>query len=108
MPRTLWIVRHANRQDFVDPAWHETADRPHDPGLSPDGVEQARRLAQQLTAASIQRIIASPSLRTVQTAQAIAEARDQSFTLEPGLGDGLRRLVRRSAGHPLHPDLLHA
>jgi len=89
MPRTLWIVRHANRQDFVDPEWHETADRPHDPGLSPDGVEQAQRLAQRLTAASIQRVIASPFLRTVETAQAIAEALDQPFALEPGLGEWL-------------------
>lgn len=89
MPRTLWIVRHANRQDFVDPEWRETADRPHDPGLSPDGEKQAHRLARRLMETSVQRIIASPFLRTVQTAQAIADALDQSFALEPGLGEWL-------------------
>lgn len=89
MPRTLWIVRHANRQDFVDPEWHETAERPHDPGLSPDGVKQAHRLARRLTVTNVRRIVASPFLRTVQTAQAIADALDQPFVLEPGLGEWL-------------------
>jgi broad specificity phosphatase PhoE len=89
MSRTLWIVRHANRQDFVDPEWHKTADRPHDPGLSPDGIEQAHRLGQRLAATDIQRIIASPFLRTVQTAHAIADAMDEPLFLEPGLGEWL-------------------
>lgn len=89
MPDVLWLARHANRQDFVDPNWHETADRPHDPGLSPDGVEQAQQLARRLTDTGICRIVASPFLRTVQTAHAAAEGLDHSLRLEPGLGEWL-------------------
>lgn len=87
MPDVLWVTRHANRQDFVDPNWHETADRPHDPGLSPDGVEQAERLAQRLAQTAIDRIVASPFLRTVQTAHAVANTLDQPVRLEPGIGE---------------------
>lgn len=89
MPRVLWITRHANRQDFVDPEWSKTADRPHDPGLSHDGVTQAQQLAQRLTQTDIRRIVASPFLRTVQTAHAVAEAMGESLWLEPGLGEWL-------------------
>ena len=89
MPHTLWIARHANRQDFADPEWHETADRPHDPGLSSDGVAQAQKLAQRLAQTDARQIVASPFLRTVQTAHAVAEAIDASLWLEPGLGEWL-------------------
>ncbi|HAN45513.1 MAG TPA: histidine phosphatase family protein [Cyanobacteria bacterium UBA8156] len=88
MPQ-LWIARHANRQDFVDPRWFETADRPYDPPLSADGWQQARALAQRLAAAPIHRIYASPFLRTVQTAAAIAAVLGVSIRLEPGLGEWL-------------------
>lgn len=89
MPQTLWIARHANRQDFVDPDWPKTAEQPYNPGLSPDGREQARKLAQRLAGTGIGRIIASPFLRTVQTAHAVAEALDRSVHLEPGIGEWL-------------------
>ncbi|MFQ3679102.1 MAG: histidine phosphatase family protein [Pseudanabaenaceae cyanobacterium] len=85
----LWIARHANRQDFVDPRWLETADRPYDPPLSADGWEQARALAQRLAAAPIRYLYASPFLRTVQTAAAIAEVLGLPIRLEPGLGEWL-------------------
>jgi broad specificity phosphatase PhoE len=85
--QTLWIARHANRQDFADPTWAETADRPHDPGLSPNGQEQARQLAHRIATLGVDRIVASPFLRTVQTAQHAAEAADLRVFLEPGLGE---------------------
>lgn len=89
MPHTIWIARHANRQDFVDPDWPKTADQPHNPGLSPDGFEQAQKLAHRLTQTDINRIVASPFLRAVQTAHAVAAALDQPVLLEPGLGEWL-------------------
>lgn len=106
MPDVLWVVRHANRQDFVDPNWHETADRPHDPGLSPDGVEQAERLTQHLTQTAIDRIIASPFLRTVQTAHAVANALDQPLQLEPGIGEWLNADWFDTSPTLLGPDAL--
>jgi broad specificity phosphatase PhoE len=85
--QTIWIARHGNRQDFADPDWHKTADRPHDPGLAPDGVEQARQLAGRVTKLDVDRILASPFLRAVQTASPAAAALDQPVYLEPGLGE---------------------
>lgn len=86
---TLWIARHGNRQDFVDPDWAARAERPHDPGLSPDGVAQAQQLGNRLAdeRASIDRVIASPFLRTIQTAHHVAEQTDHPIHLEPGLSE---------------------
>lgn len=85
--QTVWIARHANRQDFADPNWADTADRPHDPGLSTDGVEQAQQLARRVNDLDVDRIVASPFLRTVETAHYAAEAADEPVFIEPGLGE---------------------
>lgn len=85
--RTLWMARHGNRYDFADPNWADTADRPHDPGLAPDGVEQSRKLGERLKDAPVDRIIASPFLRTVQTAHHVAEVTEHDVYLEPGLSE---------------------
>lgn len=87
MAHTVWLTRHGNREDFVDPEWVETAARPHDPGLSPDGVGQADRLAERLETEGISHIFASPFLRTVHTAAVVAEVLDLPVYLEPGLGE---------------------
>lgn len=86
---TLWLARHANRQDFADPEWASTAERPHDPGLSPDGVEQARQLGQRVATLDVGRIVSSPYLRAVQTAHHVAEVVNKTVHLEPGLGEWL-------------------
>ncbi len=85
--QTIWLARHANRQDFADPNWAATADRPHDPGLAPDGHEQAQRLARRMAALDVDRILSSPFLRAVETACPVAEATDEPVYLEPGLGE---------------------
>ncbi len=87
--RTIWIARHGNREDFVDPGWVKRADRPFDPGLSPDGQEQARQLADRLAGENISRIYSSPYLRTVETAHAVAERLGLPVYLEPGFGEWL-------------------
>ena len=46
--KAIWIARHGNRADIVDPTWRLRAARPHDPPLSPDDVEQARKLGRRL------------------------------------------------------------
>ncbi len=93
MTQTIWIVRHGNREDFLDRTWSQTAERPHDPGLSPDGEEQARELGLSLRDQSVDRIYASPFLRTIQTASHIADALDLPVRLEPGLGEVLPYLA---------------
>ena len=90
MSQTVWIARHANRLDFVNPEWFATADRPYDPPLSEDGFEQAGRLARRLAAeAEIRHIFCSPFLRTVQTAAKIAKVLDLPLKLEWGLCEWL-------------------
>lgn len=89
MSQTVWIARHANRLDFVNPEWFNTADRPYDPPLSDDGLIQARELGLRLQNEGIKKIFASPFLRTVQTANAVAESLDLSIHLEWGLCEWL-------------------
>lgn len=85
--QTIWIARHANRQDFADPDWASSADRPHDPGLAPDGKQQAEKLARRVSDLAVDQIIASPFRRTIETAHQAAEATNLPILLEPGLGE---------------------
>lgn len=85
--RRLWIARHGNRWDFVEPAWFLSADRPYDPPLSTDGHLQAAALAQCLAGETITHLICSPFLRAIQTAVPIAEGLGLPIHLEPGLGE---------------------
>ena len=104
--RTIWLARHGNREDFVDPNWHETADRPHDPDLSPDGVEQARRLGRRVAEVGPDRVIASPFLRAVRTAHLVAEQTGHRVDLEPGLGEWMNPDWFDAAPTPLSPAVL--
>lgn len=89
MFQTVWIARHGNRLDFVNPEWFNTAERPYDPPLSEDGFIQAKQLGQRLVGEGIKHIFASPFLRTVQTATQIADILDLSIKLESGLSEWL-------------------
>ena len=89
MSQIIWIARHANRLDFVNPDWFLTAERRYDPPLSDDGMVQAQQLANRLKDEKIDRIFASPFLRTVQTASAIAEVLNLPIKLETGLSEWL-------------------
>ena len=87
MPQTVWIARHGNRLDFVNPEWFNTAARRYDPPLSEDGFVQAKELGQRLQPENISHIFASPFLRTIQTANEIAKILDLPIKLEAGLGE---------------------
>lgn len=89
MSQIIWIARHANRLDFVNPDWFLTAQRRYDPPLSEDGFIQAKQLAKRLKREEIAHIFASPFLRTVQTANAVAEVLDLPIKLETGLSEWL-------------------
>ncbi|NER36262.1 MAG: histidine phosphatase family protein [Oscillatoria sp. SIO1A7] len=89
MPQTVWIARHANRLDFVRPEWFNTAELRYDPPLSDDGLVQAKLLAKRLEKEEIAHIFASPFLRTVQTANEVAEVLDLPVKLESGLSEFL-------------------
>jgi broad specificity phosphatase PhoE len=87
--QTLWLIRHADRLDFVQPEWFETASYPYDPPLSSIGLDSAIRLAQQLGQVPVQRIFTSPFLRTIQTADPLARQIQVPIQMEWGLCEWL-------------------
>ncbi len=89
MGQTIWIARHGNRLDFVNPEWIKTAKRFYDSPLSEDGIVQAQILGQYLKGKGIAHIFASPFRRTLETAHYIAELLDLSVKVESGLSEFL-------------------
>ena len=106
MSQTVWVARHGNRLDFVNPEWFNTAQRPYDPPLSDDGVIQAQQLGQRLKSANIAHIFSSPFLRTVQTANQVAQALDLPIKLEAGLSEWLNPEWMKQKPETLSPETL--
>ncbi len=88
--------------------WHKTAARPLDPGLSDLGLTQARELAHRLRDCAISHVFASPFLRTVQTAAAIAEIVDCDINVEQGICEWLNPEWMPQAPELLSLEQLHA
>ncbi|MDH4316222.1 MAG: histidine phosphatase family protein [Gammaproteobacteria bacterium] len=87
--RVVWVVRHADRLDFADPAWAASATHPYDPPLSPMGTRQARALAARLSTEAIAHLFSSPFLRCVESALAIARTHGLCVKIEDGLSEWL-------------------
>jgi broad specificity phosphatase PhoE len=87
MPQTVWIARHGDRLDFVNPEWFNTATRRYDPPLSDDGFKQATELGQRLKSENIKHLFVSPFLRTIQTANEVAQVINLPIKLEAGLSE---------------------
>ena len=83
----IWLARHGNRLDFVEPEWFSNAEKKYDPPLSEDGRIQAQQLADKLPQKKIDHLITSPFLRAVETADIIAQVLDLSIKVEAGLGE---------------------
>jgi phosphoserine phosphatase len=80
---TVYLVRHG----VTD--WH-SAGRvlgQRDVGLNAEGIAQAGRVADALTAASISEVISSPMVRAVQTAELVAERLKVGVARDPRLTD---------------------
>lgn len=89
MAEELYVVRHGERRDSVDPDWADEADRVHDPPLTELGRWAAWRVGRRFVKAdaTLDAIYASPFHRTVETADEICRELDATFELEPGLGE---------------------
>ena len=87
--QTLWLVRHEQRLDFIEPEWFDTATYRYDPPLSTAGSDRAGCLAQALSQVRIDRIYTSPFLRTIQTAAPLARLLQLPMQLEWGLCEWL-------------------
>ena len=91
----IHFVRHGESQAN---ALHVIANRDQPYPLTPLGEQQARDLAERLAGEPVTRVLHSPILRAVQTAQILAarlnapiEAADALRELIAGLGGQIRR-----------------
>lgn len=70
-------MRHAEREDRAAEKqgldWISTAPRPQDPELSTKGKLQAANVGEQLRTVGVTKILCSPMIRTVQSADIVAE-----------------------------------
>jgi broad specificity phosphatase PhoE len=64
----IYLTRHGERLDFVQPDWQKTAKNPHDAPLTSRGEEQARRLGEHLADCNIAHVFVSPFSRACCTA----------------------------------------
>ena len=89
--RTLYVLRHGERVDDVEPRWSESAARVHDPPLTATGVRQARatgRLLRRLDP-TVDAVLASPFVRAAGTAHHVARVIDARVRIEAGLSEHL-------------------
>ncbi|CEM02239.1 unnamed protein product [Vitrella brassicaformis CCMP3155] len=91
MPR-LFICRHGERIDFVDPSWPSKADVPEDPFLTARGHRQGYDLGVVLQGKGISVIYSSPFVRCVCTAHSAATALGGTarVCIEPGIAEWLK------------------
>ncbi|CAN8062101.1 unnamed protein product [Agarophyton chilense] len=86
---TVYVARHGERIDHVDKSWKQTAERPHDPFLTENGIQQAHHLGKHLQSKQLTHIFASPFFRTVQTANQVSNVTGLPIKVEPGLSEWL-------------------
>jgi len=87
MNRTIWILRHALREDSVNPDWVKNTDRPWDPPLAKKEFFQAESVAKRLKNAKINHLFSSPFLRALQTSDCVAETLGIPVIVDTGLGE---------------------
>ncbi|CAJ0941000.1 unnamed protein product, partial [Mesorhabditis belari] len=87
-PRTIWVVRHCEREDNIDHNWRKKAEFKkfhHDNSpLSARGKKQADELANRFKNVTINHCFASPFDRTIETAAAIVKGKNLLINPEPG------------------------
>lgn len=84
--RKIYIARHGERLDFVDPDWYANSETPHDPPLTDRGRGQATDLGKFLRDSNIKHVYVSPFSRCVNTAFNAAREIHPSISInvEPG------------------------
>ena len=88
----VYLVRHGQSYNTHP----EPGDPdPANPPLNPTGREQARLLARRLVALGLTRLLASPMLRTIETAQIIAGRLGLPVEVRPGIEE-----FRETIGYP--------
>ncbi|CAI4232202.1 unnamed protein product [Auanema sp. JU1783] len=105
--RVIWLVRHGERIDNINPDWKTTAKRWDDPPLSERGVVQAGEVGLRLLQEDISHAICSPFTRCVQTITEILNYRKNKpkILIEPGLGESLNA-CNDPPGRPVLEEIL--
>jgi broad specificity phosphatase PhoE len=105
--KAIFIMRHGERLDRSLESkgldWISTAERPHDPPLSDHGILQAQEVGRQLKSCGIVKIISSPMIRTVMTANVLAEVLglgSESICIEPGLVEEAKSFRGKDSSEP--------
>jgi len=110
---TIYLIRHGDRFDYANQElWRSACSQlgieRSDPPLSPIGHAQARSAAAALAEARVERILVSPYLRTIQTAQPLAHATGVPISVEDGLselGHTPGSIVPASQRFPYFPEI---
>jgi broad specificity phosphatase PhoE len=89
--RTIWLVRHGLRQDFVQKDWGQTAARPYDSPLAKQGRLQAKETGLFLKDKNVEVIYSSPFLRAVETAAGISDIIGAPIRIEHGLAEVFKK-----------------
>ncbi|HMP96494.1 MAG TPA: histidine phosphatase family protein [Kiritimatiellia bacterium] len=105
--KTIWLVRHGMREDFMRPAWRDTAERPHDTPLSREGWDQARETGEFLLGKGVEIIYCSPFLRAVETAAGVSDVLDIPIRIEHGLCEVLKAEWFPGPPDYIPPHVLH-
>jgi broad specificity phosphatase PhoE len=91
--QNIFIVRHGDRQDKLDPTWRGSVPQHlrEDTPLSAMGCQQALDVANNLRdhQGGIRHIIASPFLRTIETALPLVKATGLQLKLEDAVWEAL-------------------
>uniref|UniRef100_A0AC34GMS2 Phosphoglycerate mutase n=1 Tax=Panagrolaimus sp. ES5 TaxID=591445 RepID=A0AC34GMS2_9BILA len=93
--RKLWVIRHGERIDKVDPEWIKTAPRGawDDPPMTEKGMQQAREAGKRLKDEKIDYIFSSPFIRCLKTASLVVgelkQNTEHKLFVEPGFVEDL-------------------
>lgn len=91
----VYVARHAESEHNLKDLFHDTTVS--DVSLTPKGIDQANRLAQELRTVKLDVIYVSELLRTQQTAEIVNKYHNVQIIVEPLLND----IVSGIAGHPV-------
>lgn len=103
--KSIVLMRHAEREDRAQEKegkdWISTAPRPQDPVLSANGRKQAIAVGAQLKDVGITKILCSPMIRTVISADLVAdEIGINTIYVEKGLVEESKSFRGKTADEP--------
>lgn len=108
MVKEIYLLRHAERLDRAmeknGEDWISSAPRPQDPPLSKRGFDQITTAGKMLQSKGITKILCSPMIRTVQSADRVAEKLGfgaKSICIEEGLIEEAKSMRGKTSSEPM-------